>query len=396
MYHKVHHYPSGERRWDAEKAVGVIEEICRDSVASFDAESGWPAHPIDDIPYSNLYLGSLGVLWTIDYLRSNGCLDTGFNPALHLEMVMGKLQPEYDKFPYPDNASFFFGRLPALLMQFKDSQQPEKADEIEFEINKNLGQPIRELLWGMPGSMLAARFMYDWTGDKRWKSIFLSQAEKLLSEMHSVDNVGHVWTQDLYGERHIFLGTFHGFCGNLIPIIAGKNLLPTSEFETYCFRAIETIKNTATTNGKYANWIQIIDEPESVRNAYVLQYCHGAPGVISSLADIPTNLDPELDALLEQAGELVWAAGPLKKGSSLCHGTAGNGYAFLKLYERTGNEIWLDRARAFAMDAIAQYEMATQLYRQGRYSLWIGDLGVAVYLWDCVRAKARIPTIDIF
>ena len=30
------------------------------------------------------------------------------------------------------------------------------------------------------------------------------------------------------------------------------------------------------------------------------------------------------------------------------HGTGGNGYAFLKLYRRTGNTMWLERARAFA------------------------------------------------
>ena len=42
------------------------------------------------------------------------------------------------------------------------------------------------------------------------------------------------------------------------------------------------------------------------------------------------------------------------KGSNLCHGTGGNGYAFLKLHRRTGDPVWLERARAFAMTAIAQ------------------------------------------
>jgi Lanthionine synthetase C-like protein len=53
--------------------------------------------------------------------------------------------------------------------------------------------------------------------------------------------------------------------------------------------------------------------------------------------------------LLTAAGEAVWAAGPLAKGSNLCHGTGGNGYAFLKLFQRTGQPHWLDRARAFAI-----------------------------------------------
>jgi hypothetical protein len=62
----------------------------------------------------------------------------------------------------------------------------------------------------------------------------------------------------------------------------------------------------------------------------------------------------ELDDLLLRGGEFAWNAGPLSKGSNLCHGTGGNGYAFLKLYRRTHDAIWLERARAFAMTAIAQ------------------------------------------
>ncbi|MEO8739330.1 MAG: lanthionine synthetase LanC family protein [Casimicrobiaceae bacterium] len=37
---------------------------------------------------------------------------------------------------------------------------------------------------------------------------------------------------------------------------------------------------------------------------------------------------------------------PLNKGAGLCHGTAGNGYALLKFYRRTGDAIWLERARS--------------------------------------------------
>lgn len=31
-----------------------------------------------------------------------------------------------------------------------------------------------------------------------------------------------------------------------------------------------------------------------------------------------------------------------------------------------------------------------------RYSLWTGDLGFAVYLWDCIRGEAAFPTLDAF
>jgi hypothetical protein len=100
--------------------------------------------------------------------------------------------------------------------------------------------------------------------------------------------------------------------------------------------------------------------------------------------------------LLIAGGELTWRAGPLAKGPGLCHGTAGNGYALLKLFERTGNELWLDRARAFAMHAAAQVERARSAYGRGRYTLWTGDLGTALYLRSCIEADAAMPTIDNF
>jgi hypothetical protein len=30
-----------------------------------------------------------------------------------------------------------------------------------------------------------------------------------------------------------------------------------------------------------------------------------------------------------------------------------------------------------------------------RYSLWTGDLGLALYLVDCVEGRARFPTLDV-
>ncbi|MDQ2968700.1 MAG: lanthionine synthetase, partial [Actinomycetota bacterium] len=115
------------------------------------------------------------------------------------------------------------------------------------------------------------------------------------------------------------------------------------------------------------------------------QWCHGAPGIVATLAPI---LDEELAVA---GGELTWRAGPLRKGANLCHGTAGNGYAFLALLESTGDERWLTRARAFAMHAADQVEHSRSDYGQGRYTLWTGDLGTALYLADCIDGGGKLP-----
>jgi lantibiotic modifying enzyme len=116
-----------------------------------------------------------------------------------------------------------------------------------------------------------------------------------------------------------------------------------------------------------------------------MQWCHGAPGIVATLAPF---LDEDL-AL--GGGELVWRAGPLRKGANLCHGTAGNGYAFLALLESTGDERWLTRARAFAMHTVGQVEQSRSENGRGHYTLWTGDLGAALYLADCIDGGGKLP-----
>ena len=114
--------------------------------------------------------------------------------------------------------------------------------------------------------------------------------------------------------------------------------------------------------------------------------------MVASLAALPH--DDDLDALLLAGGELTCAAGPLRKGANLCHGTAGNGFALLKLFTRTGDELWLERARRFAVHAADQVAAAREHHGRGRYSLWTGDVGTAMYLAACLEGTSDVPTID--
>ena len=117
--------------------------------------------------------------------------------------------------------------------------------------------------------------------------------------------------------------------------------------------------------------------------------------MVTGLASFPVKRSAEMDDLLVKAGNAIWNAGPLVKGPGVCHGTAGNGYAFLKLHQRTADPTWLARARSFAMHAIAQSERTRQQHRRRRYSLWTGDAGLAVYLWHCLTASGGLPALDV-
>lgn len=45
-----------------------------------------------------------------------------------------------------------------------------------------------------------------------------------------------------------------------------------------------------------------------------------------------------------ECSDVIWQRGLLRKGYGICHGTAGNGYAFLSLYHITQDKKYLYRA----------------------------------------------------
>jgi hypothetical protein len=143
----------------------------------------------------------------------------------------------------------------------------------------------------------------------------------------------------------------------------------------------------AVVEGEHANWPIRTGEGLATDDGEIrVQWCAGAPGIVTCAA---SYLDQQL---LEAGAELTWRAGPpnMEKGPGICHGTAGNGYAFLKLFGRTGDERWLERARRFAMHALQQVERRGS----GRYSLWTGDPGVALFAADCLDARSAYPMLE--
>jgi lantibiotic modifying enzyme len=397
MYEEARHEPLIKEEWDQERALAAIDRIVRDTHAHFDPQKLWPFHPLDQFredptkSFKMLYFGAAGVIWALDYLNRSGATKIEHDYSSSMIPFAPTNRRDLNLSP-PDTFSYLMGDVGILLVRWRLSPNDALVDEIFRSVAANLRNPARELMWGAPGTMLGALFMYELNGDERWKEIYLQAVRQILSEWQK--NEGHncyVWTQDLYGRSSIYLGAVHGFAANIFSIIKGYDLLDSPTRLLVASRTWETLERTAQVEDAYSNW------PAGLGGTGMLvQHCHGAPGMITCLAELPSGSNRSLDRLLEQGGELTWKAGPLTKGPNLCHGTAGNGYAFLKLFRRTGDPKWLDRARAFAMHAIDQSERHAKEYAQRRYSLWTGDLGLAIYLWDCIQGQGKFPTMDVF
>ena len=101
------------------------------------------------------------------------------------------------------------------------------------------------------------------------------------------------------------------------------------------------------------------------------------------------------DQLLEAAAASTWRVGPLTKArGGLCHGTAGNGYAFLVAHQRAVPGPWLEYARAFAAHAIARSRAERASHGSHKVALWTGDVGTAVFALDCLLESPGLLTLD--
>ena len=373
--------------WDEERVRAGIRAIVADADAAFGAESLWPANDWDSwrtpTPLKSLYVGAAGVIWALDHLRSRGYAEPQTDLTAAAEETLAEWRREPDlmaeiELPSTKESGLLSGETGILLVVFGLTRDAELADDLYERVRENEQSEAEDVMWGTPGTLVAARQMLDLTGDERWRDACRAGADALWSRR---DGEGY-WTQRLHGEEYRGVGTAHGLVGN---VQALRPLLDAERREQLERETNALLVRSAFVEDGLANWAYI-ERPQlaSAAGEIRLQWCAGAPGIVVAAADY---LDLEL---LLAGAELVWRAGPptQEKGAGICHGTAGNGYALLAAFARTGDEEWLDRARRFAAHALGQVERT-----EGRYSLWTGDVGVAVFAADCLEARTRYPVL---
>ena len=284
--------------------------------------------------------------------------------------------------------SWFLGESALLTLACRARPDPALADRLAETIASNHDNPTREALWGAPGTMHAALHMHASTGDERWAALFRAGADALWRDWSLDERTGAwLWQQDLYGERTHYLGAGHGWAGNLHALWRGAHLLTAERQAQLRTRTLRGLEHLLEIHGDHANL-----PPEPGPGKRLVQWCHGAPGLIVSLR--PADL-PEALPLLLRCADLIVAAGPLIKGVGLCHGTDGNGLALLEIHRRTADAAWLTHARTFAMAAIEQSESLHREHGQWRHSLWTGDAGLACFLLDCLAGRSDgMPGLD--
>ena len=279
--------------------------------------------------------------------------------------------------PSPARAGLLAGEAGILTVAWQLAPDDALADTLFERVTENVQNDANEIMWGSPGTMLAARrharvdrrHALGWRPGMRAPTSSCGDARTTAS--------GRPTSTAASG-------------------VASGPLTAWSATCSHCAGGCRASRESSWNGSRRPRWrpgpLSRTDCANWANHAEVadLQWCSGAPGIVISAADY---LDEEL---LLAGAELVWQAGPHgdEKGYGICHGTAGNGYALLKTFERTGDERWLERARRFAVHAFEQAARLEGTRGRRRYSLWTGDVGAALYAADCLDARARYPILD--
>jgi Lanthionine synthetase C-like protein len=352
-----------DKPWSAERARAAIATIVAETEDAFD--DGWLTHPLDvdedgdaTTRFRTVYFGGAGVVSGLHRLEQRGFVELrhDYLPYLERSLEAGPEFPGYDS-----ERSLWMGETGIRLVLQRRAPSQANLERLTQLIAANERDERRELMWGSPGTILAGREL----------GLDVSASVAWLRDQRDAESL---WTQDLYGQSKRWLGPVHGAAGCVLALAERGDVS-------------ETFRRFAVEEDGLVNWPSragmTLDANGDGRIR--TQWCHGAPGIVGTLAHL---LDEELAGA---GGELVWRAGPLRKGANLCHGTAGNGYTFLALLERLGDEQWLARARAFAMHTAQQVAQSRAEYGRGRYTLWTGDVGAALYLADCLDGGGKLP-----
>jgi lantibiotic modifying enzyme len=386
LYEPAQFEPLTDEPWDPARVENAIATIVADADATFDPAALWPAHEWDGweepLPLKTLYVGAAGVIWALDALRRRGHAETSLDlaDAALRTLELKRAEPDFTADEHYHPAALLTGETGPLLVAFRLASDPALADDLHALARANVANPTDDVMWGAPGTLLAALALGEWTGDPRWEEAARETATALRARRG--DDL--LWRQD---DDYRGLGTLHGAAGNTLV------LLRLDADDALAAETAAVLARTAFREGDLANWPGS-PRPQLVRardGRICLQWCTGAPGIVAGAWEY---LDEEL---LLAGAELIWRAGAHsdEKGHGICHGTSGNGFALLKAFARTGDERWLERARRFAVHALGQVERLRAANGRGRYSLWTGDVGTALFAAACLDLDARYPILDI-
>uniref|UniRef100_A0A8V0XU90 LanC-like protein 2 n=1 Tax=Gallus gallus TaxID=9031 RepID=A0A8V0XU90_CHICK len=184
--------------------------------------------------------------------------------------------------------------------------------------------------------------------------------------------------------RKQYVGAAHGVAGIYYMLMQPTANVDQETLTELVKPSIDYVRHKKFRSGNY---------PSSLSNETdrLVHWCHGAPGVIHMLMQAYKTFkeDKYLKDAME-CSDVIWQRGLLRKGYGICHGTAGNGYSFLSLYNLTQDKKYLYRACKFA-EWCLEYGAHGCRIPDRPYSLFEGKVWLELFTSSQIFQYQRLP-----
>ena len=207
--------------------------------------------------------------------------------------------------------------------------------------------------------------------------------------------LAHAWR----GKR--YLGAAHGACGIVTTLLQCSEEFGDAVFQSDATRQKAALDETLSRllASSFADGNLPSSESSKAGNALV-QWCHGAPGLVVLLAqrlraatdETKTGMSRAFLAhRIRVASECVWRRGLTKKGPGLCHGASGNGYALLVAaravmpVDPVAGRLLEARAKRFALWVSENAIELASKHADNPGSLFEGLAGAVAFVADAAR-----------
>lgn len=172
-----------------------------------------------------------------------------------------------------------------------------------------------EVFYGRAGALYLLRMVRHWVPNSAplVEGTIVRLTERIMSRLGE-------WTW----RGKPYLGAVHGDIGIITQLV-----LTTPPMADRLEGVLKAVLEAQREDG---NWPASAKEegPDQAKPCLV-QFCHGAPGVVHALLSLRPyfpNLETEITEAIKRGRECVWREGLLKKEPNLCHGIFGNALIF--------------------------------------------------------------------
>jgi len=318
--------------------------------------------PLQDV---NFYAGKVGVAMTLSRIYKYFHLYEESLPSFRMTENLGR-KIRHIGF-CSDHISFYLYH--ALLKK--------SPFDLESTYYNSVDSQPDELLYGRAGLALLLSYFQK-------KGVILARPGIVQEVLQTIDVEQYPWTW--HGK--VYYGGAHGTSGILLALKRLQVFSSDSFLQDLVYYASLPSGNFKSSAG-------------SSRDELV-QWCHGATGFVPLLLayakdqNIPSTTSTDYEQRAVAALNVIWERGLLHKGCGVCHGVAGNGYAFLSMYLHCGQAEYLTRALHFASFIVAQGAQNCCAKANFPASLFEGLAGTVHFLLDILHiiTTNHYPTVQ--